>query len=253
MTSKPIAAARPQTRLVWYAGRDSTLGELWTMVHPPYTIMVLSFVVMGAAMSPRFSTAVLVATLVAYFLGLGIGAHFLDQITGMGSRYVRHWSDRALWAWGIVALSAAVAVGVLGSVFVVGPGLLSLVAVQALCALGYPLAPVFKGVLHRDSVFALSWGSMPFLTSFYAQSGTVTASSLVFAAGLAAVAVAEIRISRISRRSRRIAREREASGVARTDAAPRLLRLADAGLKSLAIGTTMLALGLLAARLFALA
>ncbi len=111
MPSRPIAASRPQTRPVWYAGRDSVLGELWTMVHPPYTVMVLSFVVTGAAMSPRFSTPVLVATLVAYFLGLGIGAHFLDQITGMGSRYVRHWSDRALWAWGNAALASGAAAG----------------------------------------------------------------------------------------------------------------------------------------------
>ncbi len=221
------------------------------MLHPPYTLMVLSFVVMGAAISPRFSIPVLLATLAAYFMGLGIGAHFLDQITGMGSRYVHHWSDRALWAWGLATLSGAVAIGVVGSLFVVGPALLALVTIQALCALGYPLAPLFKGALHRDSVFAVSWGSLPFLTSYYSQSGTMAAPALLVAVALAAVAVVEIRISRISRRLRRIAREREAIGAARGDWGTRLLRRADVTLKVLATGTTVLALGLLAARLYA--
>jgi len=221
------------------------------MLHPPYTLMVLSFVVMGAALSPRFSVPVLVATLAAYFLGLGVGAHFLDQITGMGSRYVRHWSDLALWVGGLASLGAAIAIGVLGAWLVVGPGLLVLVAVQAACAFGYPLAPVFKGVLHRDSVFAVSWGSLPFLTSFYAQSGGVTVPALFLGGGLAAVAVAEIRISRISRRLRRTAREREDTRAANLDSGPRAYRRPEVVLQALVIGSGLLALGLLAARLFA--
>ncbi len=218
------------------------------MLHPPYTLMVLSFAVMGAALSPRFSVAVLVATLAAYFLGLGVGAHFLDQITGMGSRYVRHWSDRTLWTWGLAGLGGAVAIGVLGAWLVVAPGLLVFVAVQAACAVGYPLAPIFKGVLHRDSVFAVSWGSLPFLTSFYAQSGVITAPAVLLAGVLAAIAVAEIRISRISRRLRRIAREREESGAARLEPGPRPYRRPDAVLQGLVLGTGLMALGLLAGR-----
>ncbi|MBI2866973.1 MAG: hypothetical protein HYX97_01400 [Chloroflexi bacterium] len=237
-------------RPVWYAGRDSPLGELWTMLHPPYTLMVFSFVVMGASISPRFSVTVLLATLAAYFLGLGIGAHFLDQITGMGSRYVRHWSDRALLATGLAGLGGAVAIGVLGAWLVVGPGLLVPVAVQTACAIGYPLAPLFKGAFHRDSVFAVSWGSLPFLTSFYAQAGFVTVPAVLFAGALAAVAVAEIRISRLSRGSRRIAKEREQTGAAGLDSGQRLYQSADAVLQGLAAATVLLALGLLANRLF---
>lgn len=71
---------------MWYAGPDSVLGELWTLLHPPYTLMVLSFVVLGAALAPAISWAFLMGTLIAYFLGLGLGAHLLDQIPGMGSR-----------------------------------------------------------------------------------------------------------------------------------------------------------------------
>lgn len=221
------------------------------MLHPPYTLMVLSFVVMGAAISPRFSVPVLLATLAAYFLGLGVGAHFLDQITGMGSRYIRHWPDRALWATGLAGLGGAVAIGVVGAWLVVGPGLLVLVAVQTACAVGYPLAPIFKGAFHRDSVFAISWGSLPFLTSFYAQSGVITAPAVLFAGALAVIAVAEIRISRLSRGQRRIARELVETGATNLDAGPRLYRHPDAALQALAAGTGLLALGLLVSRLFA--
>lgn len=249
--SSPPVAGQPTTRPVWYAGRDSPLGELWTMLHPPYTLMVLSFVVMGAAISPRFSVTVLLATLAAYFLGLGVGAHFLDQITGMGSRYVRHWSDRTLWATGLAGLGGAVAIGVVGAWLVIGPGLLVLVAVQTACAIGYPLAPLFKGALHRDSVFAISWGSLPLLTSFYAQAGLVTAPALLLSGALAAVAVAEIRISRLSRGLRLIEREREVDGVAGFDLGRRLYQRADAALQGLVAATVLLALGLLTDRLIA--
>lgn len=241
--------SRPATRPVWYAGRDSPLGELWTMLHPPYTLMVLSFVVMGAAMSPRFSVPLLLATGVAYFLGLGVGAHFLDQITGMGSRYVRHWSDRALWAAGLAGVGGAVAIGVAGAFLVIGPGLLFLVAVQAACAVGYPLAPLFRGAFHRDSVFAISWGGLPFLTSFYAQAGSVTVPAVLLAGALAGIAVAEIRISRISRSARRMERERQERGAAKADSERRSYRRADAALKALVAGTGLFALGLLASRL----
>lgn len=221
------------------------------MLHPPYTLMVLSFVIMGAALSSRFSAAVLLATLAAYLLGLGIGAHFLDQITGMGSRYVEHWSNRSLWTIGLASLAGAVAIGVAGAVLVVGPGLLPLVGVQAACAVGYPLAPVFRGALHRDSVFAISWGSLPFLTSYYAQSGTVTVPALLFAGALAAVAVAEIRTSRISRNQRRIERERRTADAPGLDSVRQSYRLADSALEALVASTALMALGLLARRVLA--
>ena len=142
-------------------------------------------------------------------------------------------------------------IGVFGAWLVVGPGLLVFVAVQTACALGYPLAPIFKGAFHRDSVFAVSWGSLPFLTSFYAQSGGITAPAVLFAGVLAAIAIAEIRISRLSRGQRRIAREREETGATNLDAGPRPYRHPDAALQALAAGTGLLALGLLASRLFA--
>jgi hypothetical protein len=232
------------TRPTWYAGGDTWGGEAWTMLHLPYTSMVLSFVVVGAAISPKFSWFVLLGALAAYFAGLGIGAHFLDQLPGMGSRYVRHWPSWALWAAGLAGVTVGVVIGIVGAFVLREPGLLILVVVQGICALGYPLAPVFRGLLHRDSVFAVSWGSLPCLTSFYAQSGNISAEVVLLAIAFAAVAVLEIRVSRTSREQRR-PRVANKSGSALPQS---IFRRADVILEVLSVGTTLLAVGLLASR-----
>ncbi len=233
---------------VWYAGPDSVLGELWTMLHLPYTLMVLSFVVAGAVLAPRISWLLLGGTLLAYFLGLGIGAHFLDQIPGMGSRYVRHWPDWALWFGGFLSLGVAVAIGVVGVIWFVGLPLLLLVGVQATCAVGYPLARWCGGALHRDSVLAVSWGALPFLTSYYAQAGTIDLVSILVAITFGAVAILEIRLSRTSRRLRAQARSDLASLPATTVNPIHSFQRFDRALQILSLMTILVTLGLFTGR-----
>jgi hypothetical protein len=235
-------------RPVWYAGSDSVVGELWTMLHLPYTSMVLSFVLIGAALAPRISWLLLGGTLLAYFLGLGIGAHFLDQVPGMGSRYVRHWPDRALWLGGFLALGVAVAIGIVGAILWVGLPLLLLVGVQAACAVGYPLAGWFGGALHRDSVFAVSWGSLPLLTSYYAQARTIDLVSVLAAITFGAVAILEIRLSRASRHLREQARaDLPAPAIGVVNPRSSFHRF-DRALQVLSLLTILVALGLFAGR-----
>ncbi|MGI0129413.1 MAG: hypothetical protein ACREDE_03725 [Thermoplasmata archaeon] len=233
-------AAGAAVRPVWYAGSDSWWGEFWTMLHLPYTVMVLSFVTVGASLAPRVSWVILAGTLLAYFLGLGIGAHFLDQIPGMGSRYARHWPKSTLWLAGFGALGIAVAIGVIGAVWFVGPPLLFLVGVQALCAIGYPLAKWFGGAFHRDSVFAVSWGSLPFLTSYFAQAGTIDLLSVGVALIFGGVAVLEIRLSRSSRTLR--------AGARSPPVAHSAYRRFDRALQALATTTIAAAMALIASR-----
>lgn len=241
--------SKTAVRPVWYAGGDSARGELWTMLHLPYTSMVLGFVIVGAALAPSFSLVILSGTLLAYFLGLGLGAHFLDQIPGMGSRYVRHWSDRALWVGGFLSLGGAVAIGMVGVLWYVGPPLLLLVVPQTLCAVGYPLATWFGGAFHRDSVFALSWGSLPFLTSYYAQTQSLSGLSIIVATVFALVALAEIRLSRGSRRMRAASRSSGESDSPGAASSRLSFRRFDRALQALAAGTIVGALGLFAGRL----
>lgn len=218
------------------------------MLHPPYTAMVLSFVVVGAALAPRLSGTVLLGTLVAYLAGLGVGAHFLDQLPGMGSRYVRHWPAWALWLTGLVGISVGVTLGVAAAVLLHRPPLLLFVALQALCAVGYPLAPVFGRALHRDSVFAISWGSLPCVTSYYAQTGSLSLPAVLLAAVFAAIAVAEIRLSRQSRVSRQGAAVTSTSSDDHPHRRPSGVP-AELALKLMSAGTALVALGLLAGRL----
>lgn len=246
MPAHATGAAVPTVRPTWYAGGDNWYGEAWTMLHLPYTGMVLSFVTIGGVLAPTFSGALLAITLTAYFLALGIGAHFLDQLPGMGSRYVFHWPSRALWAIGLASLGAAAGIGIYGAVTSLGVGLLVLVAVQVVCALGYALAPLFRGLLHRESVFAISWGALPFVTGYYAQAGTLTVPILVLSAAFAAIAIVEIRISRISRELRRAAR----AGGSAAEGEPPLYRTPDLALIALSVGTILLGLGLLLNRIY---
>jgi hypothetical protein len=220
------------------------------MLHPPYTAMVLSFVVLGAVISPKLSWIVLLATLAAYFAGLGIGAHFLDQLPGMGSRYVTHWPSWALWTVGFAGVGVGVAIGVLGALVLGEPLLLFFVVVQGLCALGYPLAPLFGGVLHRDSVFAVSWGCLPCLTSYYAQAGNLSVGSVLLAAVFAAIAVVEIRVSRRSRAERRTSTADAPVSAPGAVASSWALRHSDAILGMLSVGTTVVAVASVAGRIF---
>jgi len=210
--------------------------------------MVLSFVVIGAAASPRFSGTILLVTLLAYFLALGIGAHFLDQLPGMGTRYVRHWPNAALWGVGFATIGVAVAIGVYAAATTLGWWFLLLVGIQAVCAVGYPLGPVFHGVFHRESVFALSWGALPFITSYFAQSGQVTLGSVLIGAAFAGIAVVELRVSRISRELRSRAANSDVDPPDDGDAELPAFRSADVALVALAIGTVLLAVGLLLTR-----
>ena len=219
------------------------------MLHLPYTAMVLGFVTVGAVLAPRFSWVVLAGTLAAYFLGLGVGAHWLDQLPGMGSRYVRHWNDTSLWTAGLAGVGGGVALGALGVWLLREPGLAGFVLVEGFCAVGYPLAPVFRGVFHRDAVFAISWGSLPFLTSYYAESASLSPVVLALAALPGLVAVAEIRASRRSRELRK-AGATVSGGVEEPGRSTSVrLRSSESFLRLLSFGTVAAAGALLVVRL----
>ena len=52
------------------------------LLHPPYTLWHLSYVAIGATLAPRFDGGRLVATLLAFFLAVGVCAHALDELHG---------------------------------------------------------------------------------------------------------------------------------------------------------------------------
>ena len=48
-------------------------GDWWTILHPPYTLWHLSYVVIGACLVGPVDAGRLVATVAAFFLAVGIG------------------------------------------------------------------------------------------------------------------------------------------------------------------------------------
>ena len=74
------ASAAPKP--AWYAASPGAWRDWVTVLHPPYTAWHLSYVLIGAAMAPHFHLERLGATLIAFGLAVGIGAHGLDELRG---------------------------------------------------------------------------------------------------------------------------------------------------------------------------
>jgi hypothetical protein len=71
-----------EARPAFYALAPGRWRDYVTLLHPPYTLWHLSYVVIGAALAPDWRPTRLVATLAAFFLAVGIGAHALDELNG---------------------------------------------------------------------------------------------------------------------------------------------------------------------------
>ena len=63
-----------------FYARTGTWGrDLATLLHVPYTLWHLSYVAIGASLAAAVDWQRLGGTIVAFALGLGIGAHALDE------------------------------------------------------------------------------------------------------------------------------------------------------------------------------
>src|SRR5579884_3838473 len=109
---RPGGEASP--RAAFYASPGGGWRDWWTVLHPPYTAWHLSYVVIGACLAPRVVVGNLVATLLAFFLAVGLAAHALDELQGRPLR--TSIPDHVLVAVTLVALVGAVALGVAGVV-----------------------------------------------------------------------------------------------------------------------------------------
>ena len=237
-------------RPAFYALRPGGWRDLLTLLHPPYTAWHLSYVAIGAAVAPRFYGYRLVWTLVAFLLGLGVGAHALDELHGrpLGT----HLSDRALATFATLSLAGAAAVGVIGAV-TISMWLLAFVAAGVLLAVAYNLE-LFGGRLHSDLWFAFGWGAFPALTAFWVQAGELRAGGALVAGACLMLSAAQRRLSTPVRKLRRrtvsvSGEQRLTSGrVVELDAAS-IVAPMEGALMACALGMVLLATGLVVARL----
>lgn len=186
-------------RAAYYAARPGAWRDWWTVLHPPYTAWHLAYVVIGACLAPTVDTTRLVATLLAFFLAVGVAAHALDERNGRPLR--TGIPGPALVGVAAVALAGALALGVAG-VAQVGWPLVPFLVVGPLLVVGYNLE-LFGGIIHNDAGFAASWGAFPVLVAYVAQTGRLAAAPVLAAAGAFALSAAQRALSTPARLLRR--------------------------------------------------
>jgi hypothetical protein len=237
-------------RPAFYALAPGGWRDYVTLLHPPYTAWHLSYVAIGAAVAPDLEPGRLLLTLAAFFLGVGVAAHALDELNGrpLGTEIPRS----ALVGLAAVSLGAAVAVGVYGAL-TVNAWIALFVVVGAFAAVAYNVE-ILGGRFHGDVPFALFWGSLPVLTAFFAVAETISATALAAAAFAFLLSLAQRRLSTQVRDVRR--RVAEVSGrVERRDGRSEpvtvetLIGAEERALRLLAASTVTLAVALVIMRL----
>jgi hypothetical protein len=237
-------------RPAYYAARPGGWRDWWTLLHPPYTAWHLSYSVIGAALAPRVQTSRLIATVLAFFLAVGLAAHALDELRGRPLR--TRIPAPALVAVVVVGLAGALALGVAG-VYRVGWTLIPFMVVGPVLVIAYN-AELYSGAMHTDFGFAAAWGAFPVLTGYVAQTGSLAVAPVLAAAGAFALSAAQRRLSTPARNIRRRAVRVEGSitfGDGRIEpiTADGLLRPLELALRAGSWAIVLLAAALAVARL----
>jgi hypothetical protein len=195
-----VAEQRP----AFYALRPGGWRDLVTVLHPPYTAWHLANVCFGAAAAAQIHTDRFIATLVAFFLAVGISAHTLDELNGHPLK--TELSDRTLIALAVVSLAGAVGIGVAGCI-IVSPTLIPFVLAGGFFVVAYNLE-LFGGRFHTAFWLAFAWAAFPALTSWWVNtlsfaSVTVDVAGILVAAGCFGLASVQRTLSTPVRRLRR--------------------------------------------------
>jgi hypothetical protein len=244
-----VAARTPSARPAFYALAPGGWRDYVTLLHPPYTLWHLSYVVIGGCLAPHVPAGRLALTALAFFLGLGIGAHALDELNGrpLQTRIPRGM----LVALAVSSLAGASAIGIVVA-FAHNLWLLPFVAFGAFIACAYNLE-LFGGRFHNGFWLAVAWGAFPVVTAYFAAADRITGEALLAALFAAFLIRAQQILSTPVRDVRR--RTVSVTGtIERTDGtrleidAKTLTGPAEAALRLIAAATVALAAALLVLR-----
>ena len=224
----------------FYARTGSPIGDLITVLHIPYTIWHLSYVVIGAALAPSVDGPILVGTVVAFAFGLGVGAHALDELhdrplsTGLSTTRLR------LLGWGGLAIGGAMAA--IAS-FVISPVALIWGGAGVALAAGYALE--WPKWVHSAVGFGLAWGAFPVLVGYWGQAGSPSLAVITVAAAASVLSMVQRALSTPAREVRREADTASASIGEHIWDRAQLLATWERPLKLLIVAHVLLASGLL--------
>jgi hypothetical protein len=186
-------------RPAFYAAKPGHWRDWWTLLHPPYTAWHLSYVVIGASLAPRVHLSNLLATVLAFFLAVGIAAHALDELHGRPLRTAI--PSAVLVAATVTGLTGALVLGIFG-VARVGWVLVPFMIAGPALVVAYNVE-LFGGAVHTDLGFAAAWGAFPALTGYVAQDGTISWAAVLAAGGALALSAAQRQMSTPARQLRR--------------------------------------------------
>ena len=198
-TGEEVAGSEELRPAYYAAQRSGGWRDWWTLLHPPYTAWHLAYLVIGACLAPHVQLSRLLATLVAFFLAVGIAAHALDELHGRPLR--TRIPSGVLVAVSVLALAGAVALGVVG-VSRVGWPIVPFIVIGPFLVVAYN-AEWFGGRIHTDAGFALAWGAFPLLTAYVAQAESVSLAAVLGAVAAFGLSAAQRALSTPARFVRR--------------------------------------------------
>ena len=140
----------------------------WFGLRWPFSFVLFSWVTVASALAPEFHLDRYLLTMLAGFLGLVVGAHYID-IAGSNEKYLPYFpkmNRESIRTVGIITVLAGVGVGVYMS-FLYSPWFLLFVALGGFFALFYPIEK--PRWLHTYPGFGIAWGFLPVLASYYIQ------------------------------------------------------------------------------------
>jgi len=218
--------------------------------------MVLSYVTIGAMFSPTIHLDRLGLTILAYFLGLGLSAHGLNEINA--AHWTRSLGKLELNVIFLIPLAVALAIGgygvaylfaVSGSIF--PPlALLAVILIEIFFLFAYNTIS-FGTRFHSDASFAFSWAFLPTLLSYYVNALTITTGALLAALAMAATAGIQINLSRWCKDLRRrgaLTELRFADGTHQGSSTLELVAKPEKALKLIVVVVDMLAISLVVYR-----
>jgi hypothetical protein len=219
--------------------------------------MVLSYVLIGAMLSPTIYPDRVLLTLLAYFLGLGLSAHALNEL------HAAHWT-KALGKTELIIIFAlplggALITGVYGIVKLLAISgsplasatLMTLILLETFFLFAYN-TEAFNGRFHSDVAFAFSWAVLPTVLSYYVNSLRITVGVVLVALAMAATAGIEINLSRWCKDLRRRSALTElqfADGTQQNMSTLELTARPEKALKLIVVVVDMVAIGLVVYRL----
>jgi hypothetical protein len=137
----------------------------------PFSLVFIGWITLAQAIAPSFNLQIYLLTLLATFLGLVVGAHYID-IGSSREKFSPYLKiPRSMLAVGIVAVALGILVGAYmaarWNIF-----FLAFVLVEGFAAVAYPREN--PKVVHSYIGFGLTWGTIPFLGAYFIQASTLS-------------------------------------------------------------------------------